>query len=258
MADPIDIMMNADGSFDLPGFHVVPYVAPVIADPLPVSPPAAVPTITGQTLTSDKTEIHVGDTFTVSGVLNYSDGITKPVSAYRLYGYDAAIVSSPASGNPTFTALDAGTTTIKNDNSGTTAKLAVTVLPAVAGDPPPSDPPPATDPPPTSPPPPPAPNVATDVPSVIADGQSILYHYPMDTTLAAEVDHVEVPGTFGGAPETVAKIAWNFGDGTNGFGADGRHVYDKPGTYTITGSVNYQDGRIVPFGPLTATVAVAA
>lgn len=96
------------------------------------------------------------------------------------------------------------------------------------------------------------------MPSVLADGQSILYHYPMDATLAAAVDTTVVPGTFGGSPTTVPQIAWNFGDGTNGFGADGRHPYAKPGTYTITGSVSYKDGSIVPFGPLTAVVGSAA
>jgi hypothetical protein len=223
-----------------------------VAASVPVPPPA--PTITGQTLTADKTEIRVGDTFTVSGVLDYNIGPSKPVTAYRLYGFDKTVVATPQSFVRTFTALAEGTTTICNDNSNTTGKLAVTVLPAVSQTPP-SDPPPADNPPPVSPPPPPATSSApADVPSVLADGQSILYHYPMDETLAAAVDTVEIPGTFGGSPEVVQKIAWNFGDGSNGFGADGRHPYDKPGTYTITGSVNYRDGRIVPFGPLTVQV----
>lgn len=261
MSDPIEIMMNSDGSFDIPAIHVSPYVAGTVVDPAPVVAPNAPPTITGQTLTADKTTVSVGDTFTVSAVLNMSDGTAQP-SKYSLL-YPKSILSAPNSWTPTFTALAAGVATIRNSYNGTSASVDVTVLAAdtevpPANNPPPTDPPPASDPTPTSPPPPPATNTATDVPSVVVDGQSILYHYPMDETLAAAVDHIEVPGTFGGSPETVAKIAWNFGDGTNGFGADGRHPYDKPGTYTITGSVNYTDGHIVPFGPLTATVAIAA
>lgn len=118
--------------------------------------------------------------------------------------------------------------------------------------PPPPPPPPVSPPPP--PPPPPTTSALADVPSVTADGQSILYHYPMDTTLADAVAYTTIPGTFGGSPTTVPNIAWNFGDGTNGFGADGRHPYAAAGTYTITGSVSYKDGHIVPFGPLKAVV----
>jgi hypothetical protein len=248
----ITIQDNGDGTgtVTISGVPITPYVAPIVAPPSNPAPSA--PTITGQTLTADKTEIHVGDTFTVSGVLNYSDGTTKPVTGYRLYGYDKSILVAKTSSTPTFMAIAAGATTIKNDNLGTTAKLDVTVLAADTA--PPSDPPPADNPPPVSPPPPATSSVPTDVPSVIADGLSILYHYPMDATLAAAVDTVEIPGAFGGSPEVVQKIAWNFGDGSNGFGADGRHPYDKPGAYTITGSVNYRDGRIVPFGPLTVQV----
>lgn len=40
--DPIEIMMNSDGSFDLPAIHVAPYVAPVAVDPPPVIDPTPV------------------------------------------------------------------------------------------------------------------------------------------------------------------------------------------------------------------------
>lgn len=222
-----------------------------IAPPVPVPPPA--PTLTGMTLTADKdvVALKVGDVFTVTAALTYSDGTTKPVATNAFSGFDKAVVINPNSWTGTFTAQAIGTTTIIDSSAGVAGRLKVTVLEGIPSAPPPVSPPP----PPVSPPPPTTSSTSKDVPSVVADGQSILYHYPMDATLAAAVDTVEVPGTFGSSPTVVAKIAWNFGDGTNGFGADGRHPYDKPGTYTITGSVNYKDGRIVPFGPLTATVA---
>lgn len=158
MTDPIEIMMNADGSFDLPAVHVAPYVAPVAVDPppstLPVQEPPPVestPTITRQTLTADKAEIHAGDTFTVAGVLNYSDGTSKPVTGYRLYGFDKTIIVASNSYTPTFTALAPGVTTIKNDNAGTTGVLSITVLAAdTSTDPAPTDPV-SSDPAPTSP-----------------------------------------------------------------------------------------------------------
>lgn len=137
--------------------------------------------------------------------------------------------------------------------SGDALTLTVSVAPS-APVPPPVSPPPVSTPPPVSPPPPPPPAASTLGPSVVVDGQSILYHYPMDAALADAVAYTTIPGTFGGSPTTVPNIAWNFGDGTNGFGADGRHPYAAAGTYTITGSVSYKDGHIVPFGPLTAVV----
>jgi hypothetical protein len=115
---------------------------PTPSDPVPTPsdpPTGTAPTVTGQILIADKTAIRVGDTFTVSAVLNYSDGSAKPVGSYRLYGYDGTIVTTPAPSRTTFTALAAGTTTIRNDFDNTTGKLAVTVLPA-ASETPPSDP----------------------------------------------------------------------------------------------------------------------
>lgn len=120
-----------------------PGITLAVAPPV-VAPPAA-PTLTGQTLTADKAEIHVGDTFTVLAVLNYSDGTTKP-AGWHLYGFDKKLVTCPNEYTPTFTALAPGTTTIKNDNSKTTGTLAVTVL-AAAGAPPPPPPPPSNGPP---------------------------------------------------------------------------------------------------------------
>lgn len=133
---------------------------------------------------------------------------------------------------------------------GNPVPLTPSTQPAPTSPPPPPTSPP---PPPTSPPPPPT-TTTGDVPSVQADGMSILYHYPMTTELAAAVDRVDISSGFGGSDETVFKIAWNFDDGSNGFGADGRHPYDKAGTYNITGSINYKDGHTVPFGPLTVKV----
>jgi hypothetical protein len=105
---------------------VVPYVLPVVVAPIPPAPV----TLTGQTLTADKPEIHVGDTFTVRGVLNYSDGSSKPVTAYRLYNFNSKMVALTAPNSTTFAALAEGATTISNDNLGKTAKLNLTVLPA--------------------------------------------------------------------------------------------------------------------------------
>lgn len=43
MSNPVEVMMNADGSFDLPAVHVAPYVAPIVVAPPPVSPPPPAP-----------------------------------------------------------------------------------------------------------------------------------------------------------------------------------------------------------------------
>jgi len=125
-----------------PNFAVVPRsvsqspVTPALPplDPPPVSPPPVTPPPVNsadvwQTLTSSGTKITVGDTFTVSGTLNYKTGMTTPVTAYRLYGFDKTILSTPNSYTPTFLAIKAGTTQIKNDNSGVTGVVTITVLP---------------------------------------------------------------------------------------------------------------------------------
>lgn len=74
------------------------------------------------------------------------------------------------------------------------------------------------------------------VPSIVPDGLSILYH--MDTN------------------QFVESVAWNFGDGSNGSDADGRHSYSAAGNYTITGSVSYGGSvdRIDAFGPISIQV----
>lgn len=132
MSNEINLTQNADGTYDgtISGvsIDVVPYVAPDPPPP-PPAPPAPV-TLTGQTLTADKTAIHVGDTFKVTGVLNYSDGSSKPVTAYRLYNFNSKMVALTAPNSTTFAALAEGATTISNDNLGKTAKLNLTVLPA--------------------------------------------------------------------------------------------------------------------------------
>ena len=91
--------------------------------------PLAKPTVVGQTITLNKKMLTVGDTFTVTGVLNYSDGTTQPVTAYRLYGFNAGVVTSPNGFTPTFVAQAAGTTDILNDNAGVTGRMNVTILP---------------------------------------------------------------------------------------------------------------------------------
>lgn len=233
-------------------------VSPPPPPPVEEPPPVEITYKLSLSIDKDPTILKVGDTFTLTAVMQGSDGSTKPVNAYRIYGFDSTIVNkiAPVSDwQRTFAALAPGTTTIKDDFASQTAKLAVTV--AAVDSVPVTDPPPVDKPPPVSPPPPPPPPTAatsSEVPNVVADGQSILYHYPTDIAFNDAVDWIDIPGEFGGSPARVQKVAWNFGDGTNGYGADGRHPYDTPGTYTITGSVSMKDGTITPFGPLTVQV----
>lgn len=254
----ISIALSDDGKTGTIVIAGVPVTGAAVSPPPPPveePPPVEITYKLALSIDKDPAALKVGDTFTLTAVMQGSDGSTKPVNAYRIYGFDSTIVNKVAPVSDwqrTFTALAPGTTTIKDDFASQTAKLAVTV--AAADSVPVTDPPPVDKPPPVSPPPPPTAATSADVPSVLADGQSILYHYPMDVALAAAVDHIEIPGEFGGSPTMVAKIAWNFGDSTNGWGADGRHPYAKPGTYTITGSVSMKDGTITPFGPLTVQV----
>ncbi|MEO7104732.1 MAG: hypothetical protein ABIZ09_00015, partial [Rhodoferax sp.] len=88
-------------------------------------------TILGQTLTASKKVITVGDTFTVTGRLTYSDGTSTPVSGYRLYGFDQKMLNTQNTYTPTFVARAAGSIHISSDNSGTTGLLNITVLPAL-------------------------------------------------------------------------------------------------------------------------------
>ena len=261
----ITIRDNGDGTgtITISGVPITPYAAPIVTPP--VSPPPPVDVASNVLAVCDyivsESTITVTNKSTsarpvASSMLSRGDGTSpKALAIGESYSYTV----SRSTVTPILTVTDDKgvkdsafmSFSLPTDASGTaTGRGAPNPAPPPSGS---VTPPPADNPPPVSPPPPPT--SSADVPSVIADGLSILYHYPMDETLAATVDHIEIPGTFGGSPETVAKIAWNFGDGTNGWGADGRHPYDKPGTYTITGSVNYRDGWIVPFGPLTVTVA---
>ena len=103
------------------------------AAPPIVSPPANTQPVktaqVWQTLTTSKKVITVGDTFTVSGTLHYAVGMTKPVTAYRLYGFDKKILRTPNSSTPKFIAAMVGTTQIRNDNSGVTGVITIKVVP---------------------------------------------------------------------------------------------------------------------------------
>lgn len=260
MTETIEVMMNADGSFDLPSIHVVPYVAPVTPSEPPVDQPPPPPPPKGYTV-AFKAWVNANRVVAVQGA---STGLPDGTKASVTWEGNSTTAFNPTGGqSASYQFKDGGSKTLavkfvfpdgvgelsytlNVDTAQPPTLVTGTIVPQPAGGTSPGTPPPVS--------PPPPPSMTLIGPSVIADGQSILYHYPMDVALAATIDTIEIPGTFGGSPETVSKIAWNFGDGTNGFGADGRHPYDKPGTYTITGSVNYKDGSIVPFGPLTVTV----
>jgi hypothetical protein len=191
----ITIPQNADGSYTLPDGStatIVPtmhIVAPATGAPPSDPPPATVTYTLALSIDKDPTALKVGDTFRLTAVMQGSDGSTKPVNAYRIYGFDSTIVNKidPVSDwQRTFTALAPGTTTIKDDYASQTAKLAITVLDADGSAPPvdqpPSDPPPPSDPsePPHEPPPstpitPPAPP-----PKQAGDGNHLLVAYVLD------------------------------------------------------------------------------
>lgn len=235
----ITIQDNGDGTgtITIAGVPITPYTAPIVSPPPPPPPPP--PSLTAgftAVVDQDGCTVHFHDT---------SAGAAKAQWSWGDGG------TSMLMGDQDKVYRNAKTYTVKQivwDANGKTQTFSANVTTTAGGTPSSGG---GT---PTSPPPPPAIDASTDVPTVIADGQSILYHYPLDVTHADEIDHVEIPGEFGSSPTVVQKIAWNFGDGTNGWGADGRHPYDKPGTYTITGSVSMKDGTITPFGPLTVTV----
>ena len=116
---------------DYPNFAVLPRFVPQtpVGPPIVNPPPVTQPDV-WQTLTPSESVIMVGDTFTVVGTLNYNVGMTKPVTAYSLYGFDTKILSTPNSYTPKFLATTVGTTQIKNDNSGTTGAITIKVVPA--------------------------------------------------------------------------------------------------------------------------------
>lgn len=81
-------------------------------------------------------------------------------------------------------------------------------------------------------------------PHVTPDGRSVFYHLDVN--------------------ELVEAVDWDWGDGSHsiggdpriGTGADGRHNYPAPGTYTIRGIVRYRGmERADAFEPVTVTVA---
>jgi hypothetical protein len=132
-----------DAYNNYPNFAVVPRIAAQMATTPtpatittadPIVKPSTDPSTTKlpevwQTLNVSAKVISVGDTFTVSGTLNYKSGMTKPVTAYRLYGFDKTTLSAPNSYTPRFLATKVGTTQIKNDNSGVTGIVTIPVLP---------------------------------------------------------------------------------------------------------------------------------
>lgn len=245
MTEQIIIQDNGDGTgtITIAGVPIVPYAAPIDppSDPAPPAP------IAKCSITQVDSRVAVWDKSTgfppeTKGTLDWGD---KSDPAAIIAGQTGSVGHTYADGTYTIT----GKYTVAGVDYVDTVN--VTVPKAAA----PSAPPPATNPPPVSPPPPSqTSSTSKDIPAVVADGQSILYHYPTDIAFNDAVDWTDIPGEFGGPATRVQKIAWNFGDGTNGWGANGRHPYDKPGTYTITGSVSMKDGTITPFGPLTVTV----
>jgi hypothetical protein len=101
--------------------------------PAPVVDPAAPIVATGQTLSVDLAEIHVGDKFNAVSTITYSDGSTKTGGYYlRTNSANAAISKYWL---PQLTAVSAGPVTIANDSNGFTSKVVITVLPAIGGEP---------------------------------------------------------------------------------------------------------------------------
>ncbi|MEO6922971.1 MAG: hypothetical protein ABI142_04040, partial [Bryocella sp.] len=105
-----------------------PVKPPAVAQPPALPPPVSTAQVS-QTLTASKTVVTVGETFTVSGTLSYKTGMTMPVTGYRLYGFNSKILSTPNGYTPRFVATAVGTTQIKNDNSGVTGIVNITVVP---------------------------------------------------------------------------------------------------------------------------------
>ncbi|WP_343883929.1 hypothetical protein, partial [Rhodanobacter caeni] len=110
-------------------------VPPADVPPPVVSPPSESQAEVSQSLTASQAVIKVGDTFTVSGTLHYLVGMTKPVTGYRLYGFDSKVLSATNSYTPRFVANAVGTTQIRNDNSGTTGVITITVVAATPVEP---------------------------------------------------------------------------------------------------------------------------
>lgn len=248
--DTIEIQMNPDGSFDLPAIHVAPYVAavdppvdsasPTDPPPLSVPPPVIAPTLSGLVLTADKdvTALKVGDTFTLSAVLTYSDGSTKQVSANAFSGFDKAVVTSPNSWTATFTAVAPGTTTITDSSAGMAGRLKVTVLDMDGSAPPVAQPP--SDPPQTSPTPTGADKVTFRSALAVVGRRAIFSAWAIPN----------------GSPVSSATLDW--GDGTsqpiNTIYQAMRHDYPSDGDYTITLNAVAMNGD---YGSKTIAVLVA-
>lgn len=135
---------------------VMPYVPPVvILPPAPPAPPPAPPRVISQELIPSKYTVMVGETFTTEGRLLLDDKTSKPVTAYS-YGWDHALLSSPNTWTSQFTALAPGVAKIVNDNSATTGRTSVTIIPNDGT----KFPPPVVKPPAPAPAPAPAPTPA--------------------------------------------------------------------------------------------------
>lgn len=122
--------------------------------PPPPDDPRAAPVLV-LSIDKDKDALKVGDTFTLTAVMQAADGSTTSPNAYRIYGFDARVINKvdPVSDwQRNFTALAPGITTIRDDFGGQTARLQVTVLNADGSAPPVDQPPPVSPPPPPPPP----------------------------------------------------------------------------------------------------------